>query len=788
MTLKPVHNHDCSVVINGDPSISRVHAKLLVQTDGTVFITDLSKYGSSVNSKQLPKDQRHRLKEGDVIKFGNQPNKSEFRLHRKQLVVCFSNMSASQKTAAKTSASKLGAKVVDVWDNSCTHLIMNGIMVTVKVVNALSNLKPIVTPKWLEDCVTAIRGGNSIPDHADYLPEVTDPNCKDNKTCFLPDESRSFLLSGKVFYFLTEKQYQRLKECINNGGGICKLAVSLESLASLDELVNNNAIVMSVDGTLLSSLDNNRKQWVEEALSFVKSKGYRTIVDSEVGFALLSVSIEKHCNPLSHQQVVDPLPPPSMSQQPVTSGNSLGNVTVYASETQLTEPGGSSRTAATPKSTTKEPHNCSIKIESDGEDNDDNEISVSLSVPTDPPRVTPSISNLTQSASKYYEPPEAPISSGTSQTPVRGSDDEGKIPPAVPSPDGLSCSPSTFRSSLPTSTNASVLVPGTFAEKINKEQDAKAVSKLFTTRKRKLPADEDEAADSTDHDVVDLTQEEDIRPKTTATSTTNSVNIFSVLSKKRQKRGAELAKAEMEKAKAEKARLEMEKAKAEKAKTTTKPMPTSSSSAVIDITDNRQHTDFCDPKGNNETPVRPSILTSASGRLHHSASMSQGMSQSASQEVMDSDSQRPTLTRFRRFAERYSNVHKSNGYLSARVRSTTVTAPDESATDLDLPVPPPVVCEAVSLVVHRVAVAGLVNDLSSEDCGPVNFKKFKKAKYIGIGSLPTIIGGADLIRFTEEMSTLTQEWQYEREHEMDNDIGAGDDDPDLFRLPGDRPR
>ena len=65
-------------------------------------------------------------------------------------------------------------------------------------------------------------------------------------------------------------QYQRLKECINNGGGICKLAVSSGSLASLDELVNDNAIVMSVDGTLLSSLDNNRKQWVEEALSFVK--------------------------------------------------------------------------------------------------------------------------------------------------------------------------------------------------------------------------------------------------------------------------------------------------------------------------------------------------------------------------------------------------------------------------------------------------------------------------------------------------------------------------------------
>jgi len=40
---------------------------------------------------------------------------------------------------------------------------------------------------------------------------------------------------------------------------------------------------------------------------------------------------------------------------------------------------------------------------------------------------------------------------------------------------------------------------------------------------------------------------------------------------------------------------------------------------------------------------------------------------------------------------------------------------------------------------------------------------FFQAKYIGMGVLPIIIGGADLVRFSEEMSTLTQEWQYERE-------------------------
>lgn len=70
---------ECRVLIEGDPSISRAHAKLCVQLDGTVFITDLSKYGTSVNNRKLNKEQRYQLKEGDLIKFGNQPNKSEFR-------------------------------------------------------------------------------------------------------------------------------------------------------------------------------------------------------------------------------------------------------------------------------------------------------------------------------------------------------------------------------------------------------------------------------------------------------------------------------------------------------------------------------------------------------------------------------------------------------------------------------------------------------------------------------------------------------------------------------------
>ena len=65
-------------------------------------------------------------------------------------------------------------------------------------------------------------------------------------------------------------QYNRLNECIANGGGICRLATSEEKLTDLSELISDNALVMSVDSNTLSSLDHSTKEWVQKAFSFVK--------------------------------------------------------------------------------------------------------------------------------------------------------------------------------------------------------------------------------------------------------------------------------------------------------------------------------------------------------------------------------------------------------------------------------------------------------------------------------------------------------------------------------------
>ena len=104
------------------------------------------------------------------------------------------------------------------------------------------------------------------------------------------------------------------------------------------------------------------------------------------------------------------------------------------------------------------------------EEEEAKDIPISLSIPSD---AVTSNSGLTQSSTggtKYFEPQEDhEVAASTNCAPVETGNCEEKIVPVISSsPDGLSCSPSTFHSSLP-STSTSVIVPGTFTQKSSKE-------------------------------------------------------------------------------------------------------------------------------------------------------------------------------------------------------------------------------------------------------------------------------------------------------------------------------
>ena len=184
--------------------------------------------------------------------------------------------------------------------------------------------------------------------------------------------------------------------------------------------------------------------------------------------------------------VVDSLPPPTLSQQmdtagpPLSTGGSLTNITVYANDTLFgSEPSdvlngtpSTPRTLVTNKVKLCVVIQCLISLQVAAvkrEVKEDIVEEVSISLPPD--NTTTGNNGLTQPSTdrtNYFEPQHSSVDApSTNCAPVEAR--EEKIAAVPSSPDGLSCSPSTFHSSLP-STNTSVIIPSTFTQKSSKDK------------------------------------------------------------------------------------------------------------------------------------------------------------------------------------------------------------------------------------------------------------------------------------------------------------------------------
>ena len=62
-------------------------------------------------------------------------------------------MNPQGKSSVRKLVSSLGGFMLNDWHNDCNFLIMDKVMITVKVINALICQKYIVTKKYLEDLV-----------------------------------------------------------------------------------------------------------------------------------------------------------------------------------------------------------------------------------------------------------------------------------------------------------------------------------------------------------------------------------------------------------------------------------------------------------------------------------------------------------------------------------------------------------------------------------------------------------------------------------------------------------
>ncbi|XP_042641803.1 nibrin [Tyto alba] len=298
-----VGRKNCAILIQADQSISRSHAVLrVIFPEATpsqslsvpiLTVTDTSKYGTFVNGSKLSGTSVS-LQSGDRINFG--VFESKFRVEYEPLVVCSSCLDVAQKTALNKVIQQLGGLVVNEWTKECTHLVMVTVKVTVKTICALICCRPIIKPEFFVELIKAIQSRQQLPNHERFYPPVDEPSIGTEKLDLSEHHERKKIFSGKTFVFLTAKQHKKLGPAVILGGGEAKLMMEGRKETSL--LVSPEICVVDV-GLTNSQIpgSDSMRNWTDSVLTVLQSKDLRAIPEAEIGLAVIFMSTEKYCNP-----------------------------------------------------------------------------------------------------------------------------------------------------------------------------------------------------------------------------------------------------------------------------------------------------------------------------------------------------------------------------------------------------------------------------------------------------------------------------------------------------------
>uniref|UniRef100_A0A1E1XCK3 Putative nibrin n=1 Tax=Amblyomma aureolatum TaxID=187763 RepID=A0A1E1XCK3_9ACAR len=290
-----VGRKNATIIIANDASISREHAVLSVSPLPDEHVGDVSfvpllrvkdlgsKYGTSVNSKELGKSEETALKEGDTVTFGRLG--SAYKIcYGAPFVVTTSCLAAPEKECFKTTLKKIGARLKSDWSECCTHVVMSSIRLTMKTTAALLAAKPVVTPAFFTEVLKRVQLQDPTDvDPAGYIPDVSEECLTLSKETFGCNEARRTVFAGKTFYFLAEKQYKSLGGLVSSGGARAKL-ISPDGLTS-DLLAEGSCVIKPADGT------------ETPVCRFLIKNKLRSVSASDVGMAVIHCSTEKFCNP-----------------------------------------------------------------------------------------------------------------------------------------------------------------------------------------------------------------------------------------------------------------------------------------------------------------------------------------------------------------------------------------------------------------------------------------------------------------------------------------------------------
>ncbi|XP_051861225.1 nibrin [Drosophila albomicans] len=283
------------LILSEDLSISRTHVRLclpIADSKKPLSVIDLgSKYGTYINNdiplnKKMPAKILTPLQVGDNIRFG--ALKNIWQLSQLQWITTPSSLSRSELEELQQLLQPLGAVLLPSWTNHCTHLTMDNVSVTVKLLHALLDNKPIVSMAFwraLAKFVHRVHVSEDWPQPEDFPPAQSEdmPSIKWNP-------QRTQLFARKTVVFCNRKHFDMYAPVVLKAGGTCK---DLNSGVRRQFLTKDDVIVIQY----IPSTQSQATETIHSVQEILNQAGRRLIPDYEIGLAILHCSTHKFCNP-----------------------------------------------------------------------------------------------------------------------------------------------------------------------------------------------------------------------------------------------------------------------------------------------------------------------------------------------------------------------------------------------------------------------------------------------------------------------------------------------------------
>ncbi|XP_017040495.1 nibrin [Drosophila ficusphila] len=304
-----VGRQSTDLIVSQDLSISRNHVQFHLAKEDDEDILQMEDLGSRYGTFIFPRNSQKprkvaaktitQLQVGIRVRFG--ANTSIWQVSQLELITAVSALTRPEIQELEEMLRPMGGTVSPNYTDECTHLTMNEASVTVKLLHALLENKPIVTfAYWRKMLHSAqsIHVKEGWPQPEDYQPSNMDVTWR-------PERTRLF--AGKTFVFMNRKHFEMYGSVVQKAGAACK---DLASGVRKTFLTKNDVIVIQY----VPSTQSQATESINSIQEILEQSGRRVIQEYEIGMALLHCSIKEFCNP-AHMLINESLP----STESVTS-------------------------------------------------------------------------------------------------------------------------------------------------------------------------------------------------------------------------------------------------------------------------------------------------------------------------------------------------------------------------------------------------------------------------------------------------------------------------------------